>query len=76
MDVPRDCGLLSEKELEITERTAVDLVKRLAKGELTAVEVTAAFCKRAAIAHQMVRFRQLISTVGCSSNVCKYRRIA
>jgi len=54
MDVPAKCGLLSQDELEITNSSAVDLVARLAKGELKAVTVTTAFSKRAAIAQQVV----------------------
>lgn len=52
--IPRACGLLTEKELQITEQyDAPALVKELASGSLTSVEVTTAFCKRAAIAHQL-----------------------
>jgi amidase len=54
LDVPAKSGILSEKELEITNSTATDLVKKLASGELKSVDVTLAFCKRAAIAHQLV----------------------
>ena len=32
--VPRDCGLLSQKQLEITERTATELVEELRNGRL------------------------------------------
>ena len=53
-DFPGKSGLLSAKELTITESTATDLVKKLATGELKSVEVTLAFCKRAALAHQLV----------------------
>ncbi|GAA5822234.1 hypothetical protein JCM3770_005859 [Rhodotorula araucariae] len=53
-DVPRTCGILTERELEITELDEVDeLAHRIAKGTYTAVEVTTAFCKRAAIAQQL-----------------------
>lgn len=52
----RDCGILSDRELAITEQhTAVDLLAQLAAGTLTALEVTLAFSKRAAIAQQLVR---------------------
>jgi amidase len=51
---PEECGLLSDKELQITN-TGVDiLLKRLAVGEWSSVEVTTAFYKRAMIAHQLV----------------------
>ncbi len=51
-------GILSEKELGITESYKVsELLGALASGQLTALEVTTAFCKRAAIAHQLVNFK-------------------
>ncbi|KIX96407.1 uncharacterized protein Z520_07673 [Fonsecaea multimorphosa CBS 102226] len=54
LDVPGKCGILTPKELEITETyDAVDLTTKIAAKELSAVEVTEAFCKRAAIAHQV-----------------------
>ncbi|PQE17284.1 putative general amidase protein [Rutstroemia sp. NJR-2017a BVV2] len=54
MDYPRKSGIMSDEELSITESSATDLVAKLAKGELTSVAVTTAFCKRAALAHQLV----------------------
>ena len=55
IDVPLQCGLLSSKEIEITQGyEAVELVELLATKKLTSYEVTLAFCKRAAIAHQVV----------------------
>ena len=55
VDVPRRCGLLSENELFITEEhDATALVEKLAKRKLSSEEVVTAFCKRAAIAHQLV----------------------
>ncbi|KAF2461901.1 general amidase-like protein [Lineolata rhizophorae] len=54
LDVPRSCGILSSKELEITEKyDATALAAEIASRRLTSVEVTIAFCKRAAIAHQL-----------------------
>lgn len=56
LSVPRDCGLLSLAELEITEQNdAVSLLQKLADRSLTAVQVSTAFSKRAAIAQQLVR---------------------
>jgi amidase len=52
--IPRTCGLLTSEQLTITELTATALLKKLHTGELTSVEVTEAFCGRAAIAHQVV----------------------
>ena len=63
LDIPAKSGLLTSKELEITERyDAVDLVAKMAAKELSSLEVTLAFCKRAAVAHQVVR----VFTVGSS----------
>ncbi|RPD62973.1 general amidase [Lentinus tigrinus ALCF2SS1-6] len=54
-DVPRSCGLLTDRELEITEVSDVTvLLQKLAAGEWSALEVTTAFSKRAVIAHQLV----------------------
>ena len=54
-DYPEKSGILSPKEIEITNSSASDLVPKLAKGELKSVDVTLAFCKRAALAQQLVR---------------------
>jgi len=55
LDVPRTCGVLSEKEVEITEKyDGMALLEKLARGELSSVEVVTAFCKRAAVAQQLV----------------------
>lgn len=47
---------LGPQEIEITETDAVGLAASIAAGTWTAVEVTSAFCHRAAIAHQLVSF--------------------
>ena len=52
-ELPRKCGIMTEKELCITEDRAVDIISRIRKQDYTAVEVTTAFCKRAAVAHQV-----------------------
>lgn len=45
-DVPRICGLLSLRELEITEKyDATALAGEIRKGRLRCVEVAGAFCK-------------------------------
>lgn len=55
-DIPRTCGILSKEELYITEDyDATALAEAIANRKLTAVEVATAFCKRAAIAHQLSR---------------------
>ena len=55
LDVPQTCGLLTDRELEITNTLDVTvLLQKLANAEWSAVEVTTAFSKRAIIAHQVV----------------------
>ena len=55
LDVPETCGLLTSRELEITETTDVDIIlENLRTMEWSSVEVTTAFYKRAIIAHQLV----------------------
>ncbi|KAJ5285119.1 hypothetical protein N7524_000425 [Penicillium chrysogenum] len=56
MDIPRTCGLLTSKELEITEKYDVrGLVAEMAQSRLKAEDVVRGFCKRAAIAQQLTR---------------------
>ncbi|KAJ5605000.1 hypothetical protein N7510_010154 [Penicillium lagena] len=45
---------LNDREVEITETDAVDIVAQTISGRWTAVEVAKAFCHRAALAHQLV----------------------
>lgn len=53
-DIPRSCGILNAKELEITENyDATALILTLRERKYTALEVATAFCKRAAIAQQL-----------------------
>lgn len=55
LDIPRSCGLLSTEEIDITENyDATTLIEHLASGKFTSLAVTTAFCKRAAIAQQLV----------------------
>ena len=46
--------VLSRKEVQITEMPPEDLLRVLASGELTAVAVTTAFLRRAALAQKLV----------------------
>jgi len=55
MNVPYECGIMSEQELDLTELDATELLQRMAQGELKCYDVVLAFCKRAAIAQQLVR---------------------
>ncbi|KZP00749.1 amidase [Calocera viscosa TUFC12733] len=52
--IPASSGLLTKKELAITELDATAVCEKIASGELTAVETVTAFGKRAIIAHQLV----------------------
>ncbi|KAL2414140.1 Acetamidase [Exophiala dermatitidis] len=45
---------LSKPEIQITETDSVGLAEKIATGTWSAVEVTRAFCHRAALAHQLV----------------------
>ncbi|KAL5115609.1 hypothetical protein ACEQ8H_006496 [Pleosporales sp. CAS-2024a] len=52
--VPVTCGILSAKEIQITESyDALGLAEAIAAKQLSAVEVATAFSKRAMIAHQL-----------------------
>lgn len=51
---PEQSGWFSPEELAITSLTATELVPKLASGALKSLDVTKAFCKRAAAAHQLV----------------------
>ncbi|KAG6896138.1 hypothetical protein C0993_008733 [Termitomyces sp. T159_Od127] len=50
---PETCGLLTSKEVEITNTHVDVLLKKLASAEWPSVVVTTAFAKRAIIAHQL-----------------------
>ncbi|KAJ6110760.1 Amidase [Penicillium sp. IBT 16267x] len=51
----RDSGILTDHEIYITEGYTVSgLISALATGSLTSMEVTLAYCKRAAVAQQLV----------------------
>ncbi len=53
-EIPRTCGILTEHELEITEKyDTVSLAEAIASKKYKAVAVAKAFAKRAAIAHQV-----------------------
>ncbi|CAF3391518.1 unnamed protein product [Rotaria sp. Silwood2] len=53
-NIPRECGLLSDDEITITEHySATQLITQLAQGQLTAEQVIKAYLKRAGIAHQL-----------------------
>ncbi|KAL8344232.1 hypothetical protein RB601_004661 [Gaeumannomyces tritici] len=53
-DFARDSAFFTEDELRITEATASEVVFRVARAEWTALQVTTAVCKRAAVAQQLL----------------------
>ncbi|OQE39199.1 hypothetical protein PENCOP_c007G07661 [Penicillium coprophilum] len=56
VDFPRQSGLLSEREMDITDMSATALVKEMGNGRLSAEEVVVAFLKRAVLGHQLLNF--------------------
>lgn len=52
--VAESCGVLTPEELKITDTDATELVKKMVAKELTSEQVVTAFCKRAAVAQQLV----------------------
>ena len=54
LDFPSESGLFTENELSITASTATHIVQEIASGKWKAVDVAKAFCKRAAVANQLV----------------------
>jgi amidase len=55
-DIVRRSGVLNDEEFDITEKySAIELLSKLACGDVSSLQVTTAFCKRAAIANQLVR---------------------
>lgn len=54
LDFPRQSGLLSEKELRITESSATELVAEMGAGKLKAEQTVVAFLKRSVMGQQLV----------------------
>lgn len=65
IDFPRQSGLLSERELMITDWSATELVGEMGKGNLTAEEVVVAFLKRSVLG------QQLVCIIACYSVILK-----
>lgn len=47
-------GFLSSQDIPILSMDSVPIVNAIKQGQLTSVQVTTAFCKAAAVAHQIV----------------------
>jgi len=60
---PVESGLFTTEELEITAAYAEDILENVRTSKWTAVQVAQSFCKRAAVAHQ------LVGILGCTDNV-------
>jgi amidase len=54
VNLRKTSGLLTPRELDITSLSATQLLKYIHNETFTSLEVTNAFCKTAAIAHQAV----------------------
>ncbi|KAH8901354.1 acetamidase [Thozetella sp. PMI_491] len=63
---PETSGWFTPEELSITSLTVVELVPKLASGQLKSEDVVKAFCKRAVAAHQLTN---------CLSETCFERAI-
>lgn len=55
MLVPYESGIMTPEELALTEKDATGLLRLISEGKLKSYDLTLAFCKRAAIAQQVVR---------------------
>jgi len=53
---PNQSGFLTPEEVQITASSASDIVHYISTHVWTAEKVTLAFCKAAAVAHQLVHF--------------------
>ena len=63
-DIIRESGIMTQHELQLTEEyTVSELLAALANGRLSSVEVTMAYCKRAAIAQQLVYTHNLLNPI-------------
>ncbi|KAL4983255.1 amidase signature domain-containing protein [Aspergillus falconensis] len=56
VDFPRESGMLTDRELAITESSASALVSAMGEGRFSAEEVVVAFLKRSVIGHQLLNF--------------------
>jgi len=60
-------NFLLPDEVSIVSMESVDIVDSIRHGKLTAVQVTTAFCKTAAIAHQIVSLPGRVVSVGAGA---------
>jgi amidase len=57
---------LNEGDVSITSMKSAPILTALRERKLSAVQVATAFCKRAAVAHQIVRSSQQLSNFTCT----------
>jgi amidase len=55
LDWPETSGWFTAEELRITNLSLQKLLEKLTTGQLSSLDVTKAYCKRAVAAHQLVR---------------------
>ena len=56
IDIPFIEQFLDKEAISITSMTSVPLLKTLAEQKWSAFQVATAFCRRAAVAHQIVNY--------------------
>lgn len=78
LSVPDQCGILTAQDLKITSRySARSLISAITSNHLTAREVTAAFCKRAAVAQQLTNcLTELLFTSALQRAECLDKHLA
>lgn len=62
---PKTSGLFTTEELQILDSGAADIYENISKRAWSAEKVTMAFCKAAAVAHQLVCILGIIYIQSC-----------
>ncbi|KAG9241764.1 amidase signature domain-containing protein [Calycina marina] len=57
------CNFLNWLEIEITNSSSTNILDKIRSREWTSVEVTRAFCHRASLAHQLVKWTNCLSEI-------------
>jgi amidase len=73
MRVPYESRIMTETELALTEKDATELLGLMAAGKLKSEDLTRAFCKRAAIAQQLVRIHLAQSCPYLRTMIAEFR---
>jgi amidase len=69
-DFPEKSGFFTNQDLEITSKSATELLQKLHSGEWTSLAVTSAFCKRAAVAQQLVARSKPPRSTAVANAIC------